>query len=87
MSIHPLHLPDSTRQRLTQFRRRVRVIKIAEGILAGLFGLVLSYLAVFLIDRFLDTPVSLRMGLLIAGSLGLAVFRSEERRVGKECVP
>ena len=74
MSVHQLHLPETTRQRLAQFQRKVRIVKISEGILAGLFGLVLSYLAVFCIDRFVDTAASLRAGLLIAGSLGLAVF-------------
>ena len=55
MSNHGLQLPESTRVRLVQFQKRVRVVKIAEGILAGLLGLVLSYLAVFVIDRFIDT--------------------------------
>lgn len=74
MGSQGLRLPDSTRERLEQFQRRVRVVKIAEGILAGLFGLVLSYLAVFIIDRFIDTSATLRASLLIAGSVGLAVF-------------
>lgn len=74
MSSQGLRLPDSTRERLEQFQRRVRIVKIAEGVLAGLFGLVLSYLSVFLIDRFVDTPAMLRTALLIAGSVGLAVL-------------
>ena len=74
MSIHQLHLPETTRRRLSQFQRKLRVVKIAEGVLAGIFGLVLSYLAVFLLDRIVDTPAAMRTGLLIAGSMGLAVF-------------
>lgn len=74
MGSQGLRLPDSTRERLEQFQHRVRVIKIAEGILAGLFGLVLSYLAVFFIDRFIDTPALLRTALLVSGSVGLAIF-------------
>jgi hypothetical protein len=74
MSSRGLSLPDSTRERLDQFRQRVRVIKIAEGILAGLFGLVLSYLAVFIIDRFIDTSALVRTSLLLSGSVGLAVL-------------
>ncbi len=74
MSSQGLRLPDSTRERLEQFKRRVRIVKIAEGILAGLFGLVLSYLAVFVIDRFIDTPAALRTMLLIVGSVGLAIL-------------
>ena len=74
MSSRGLSLPDSTRERLEQFRKRVRIIKIAEGILAGLFGLVLSYLAVFIIDRFIDTSALIRTSLLLSGSVGLAVL-------------
>lgn len=74
MSSRGLNLPDSTRERLEQFRQRVRVVKIAEGILAGLFGLVLSYLAVFIIDRFIDTSALVRTSLLLSGSVGLAVL-------------
>jgi hypothetical protein len=74
MSSRGLNLPDSTRERLEQFRQRVRLIKIAEGIMAGLFGLVLSYLAVFIIDRFIDTSALFRTSLLLSGSVGLAVL-------------
>ena len=74
MSLLGLRLPDSTRERLDQFRNRVRVVKIAEGALAGLFGLVLSWLAVFIIDRFIDTPAAMRAVLLIVGSVGLAIL-------------
>jgi hypothetical protein len=74
MSINGLRLPDSTVERLVAFQRRVRFVKIAEGILAGLFGLVLSYLAVFILDRFIDTTAVARSVLLVAGTVGLAVF-------------
>ncbi len=74
MSQHGLQLPESTRLRLVQFQQRVRVVKTAEGILAGLLSLLLSYLAVFVIDRFIDTPATLRMVLLVAGSIGMAVL-------------
>ena len=74
MSDNGLQLPESTRVRLIQFQQRVRVVKIAEGILAGFFGLVLSYLAVFVIDRFINTPAILRSSLLATGSIGMAVL-------------
>ena len=74
MSDNGLQLPESTRVRLIQFQQRVRVVKIAEGILAGLFGLVLSYLAVFVIDRFINTSSILRSALLATGSIGMAVL-------------
>jgi len=74
MSDNGLQLPESTRVRLIQFQQRVRVVKIAEGILAGIFGLVLSYLAVFVIDRFINTPAIFRSVLLATGSIGMAVL-------------
>ena len=74
MNDNGLQLPESTRVRLVQFQQRVRVIKIAEGILAGLLGLVLSYLTVFVIDRFIDTQAILRTVLLVTGSIGMAIF-------------
>jgi len=74
MSTHGLQLPESTRLRLVEFQKRVRVVKIAEGVLAGLFGLVVSYLTVFLLDRVIDTSGALRFALLLVGSVGLAVF-------------
>ncbi|TWT57874.1 hypothetical protein KOR42_12410 [Thalassoglobus neptunius] len=67
-------LPPNTTRRLSDFRQRVRMIKVAEGLLAGIFGLVLSYLAVFALDRIFDTPAIIRGTILVLGSVGLAVF-------------
>ena len=60
MSENGLQLPETTRIRLVEFQKRVRVIKVAEGILAGAFGLLASYLVVFVIDRFIDTSALVR---------------------------
>lgn len=51
------------------------VVKLAEGLLAALFGIAVSYLLVFALDRFFETPASVRLGLLIAGgaTLGLGL--------------
>ncbi|MEZ6132562.1 MAG: hypothetical protein R3C59_28180 [Planctomycetaceae bacterium] len=74
MSSQAIVLPPTTRQRLEDFRRQVRRIKLAEGVLAGLFGLALSYVAVFIVDRFVDTPAVLRTAILIGGCLGFGLF-------------
>ncbi|CAK9009790.1 unnamed protein product, partial [Durusdinium trenchii] len=63
-----------TRQRLEEYRSRVRFVKIAEGILAGLFGLAVSYLMVFILDRFFDTPAVVRLVILLTGSVGVGLF-------------
>lgn len=74
MSSKAIQLPDTTRKRLDEFRKQVRKIKLAEGILAGLFGLAVSYNAVFIIDRFVDTSSLARIAILIVGALGFGLF-------------
>ena len=74
MSSPAIHLPETTRQRLEEFQSLVRKIKVTEGILAGLFGLALSYVGVFILDRFIDTPAAVRGLLLIGGALGFGLF-------------
>lgn len=60
-------LPPILEAKLGDFRRRVWVVKLAEGFLAGLFGIALSYLLVFALDRLWETPGWVRLGILIAG--------------------
>ncbi len=74
MNTQRVELPAMTRQRLEEFQKRVRFIKVVEGLLAGLFGLTASYIAVFVLDRFIDTPAMLRVLILITGSLGMGLF-------------
>lgn len=68
-------LPVILEAKLADFRKRVWVVKLTEGLLAAGFGIVLSYLLVFGLDRVMETPVWLRAGLLIAGAavLGLGL--------------
>ncbi|MEM7456654.1 MAG: hypothetical protein AAF456_20080 [Planctomycetota bacterium] len=67
-------LPDRMRTKLEDFQRRVWIIKLAEGLLAAAFGLLVSYLVVFGLDRVIDTPAWARAAILITGSLGAAVW-------------
>ena len=71
----PLPLPPVLETKLSDFRRRVWLIKLAEGMLAAAFGLALSYVIVFALDRFFDTPAWLRGSILFAGAavLGLGL--------------
>ncbi len=64
---HHLELPTQLRHKLETYRRRVWMVKLAEGVLAGIFGLLVSYLLVFVLDRFGDTPAWLRLLLLLTG--------------------
>ncbi|TLD71169.1 hypothetical protein FEM03_09695 [Phragmitibacter flavus] len=66
-------LPPILEEKLAAFRRRVWLIKLTEGLLAGLFGLALSYLLVFVLDRFFETPTSVRLAILLTGTSVLAL--------------
>lgn len=70
-----LPLPPTLEAKLADFRRRVWIIKLLEGLLAAVFGLALSYALVFTLDRFFDTPGWVRGLLLFAGAavLGLGL--------------
>ena len=67
MSIAQVHngltLPESLRKQLLGFRRRVWLLKTAEAAAIACFGLLSAYLAVFVLDRLLDTPSWLRVSL------------------------
>ena len=69
-----LKIPPGMQAKLEEFRKRMWIVKLAEAFLAGIFGLILSYLVVFVLDRLGDTSASLRIGILIGGTLGLALF-------------
>lgn len=66
-------LPPLLTAKLADFRRRVWIVKGLEGVLAGAFGLLLSYLLVFALDRLFDTPAWLRGTLLVAGAAVLGI--------------
>jgi hypothetical protein len=65
-------LPPLLAAKLADFRRRVWVVKGIEGVLAGLFGLLVSFVVVFGLDRLIDTPGWLR-GLIFAGGAAVVV--------------
>ncbi len=62
-----LPIPPNLQRKLESFQHRLWSTKIAEGALAGLAGLGLSYLVIFGIDRVIDTPVWLRYTILALG--------------------
>ncbi len=62
-----LRLPPHLQRKLEAFQQRLWSIKIAEGALAGIIGLGLTFLVVFTIDRFIDTPQIVRVVLLVLG--------------------
>ncbi|HJT33506.1 MAG TPA: proline-rich domain-containing protein [Pirellulales bacterium] len=80
-----LKLPDTLRDQLLAFRRRVWSSKSAEALAVAAFGLLMAYLAVFTLDRLVDTPAGVRGALLtaaiaIAGIVPLYAYRWIWRR-------
>ena len=63
-----LPLPPVLSSKLSDFRRRVWLVKLTEGLLAALTGLAVSYLVVLVLDRFMETPPWLRGTLLALGA-------------------
>lgn len=49
-------IPEGLRNQLAAFQGQLWRVKIIEAVLAGFFGLLVSFLLVFLTDRFVATP-------------------------------
>lgn len=67
-------IPDSLQVQLDAFRRQLWRIKITEAVFAGVVGLCLSFLLLFVSDRFWNTPWWLALIILLVGMLGFALF-------------
>ena len=65
-----VNLPPRMKAALEQYQKRVWTI-IAEGALAGIFGVLISYITVFCLDRVFDTPTLLRALILVMGMVGM----------------
>jgi hypothetical protein len=69
-----LQLPRSLEQQLLEFRRRVWLIKSIEAVGGAVFGVVVGYLAVYCLDRLVDTPAAARLVIFLAAMLGCAML-------------
>ena len=67
-------IPEALRLQLDHFRRHLWRVKILEAIAAGFIGLLVSFLLVYGLDRFFQTPGWARLGILLAGISLFAVF-------------
>ena len=66
-----VNLPPRMKAALEQYQKRVWVIKLTEGALAAIFGVLISYIIVFCLDRVFDTPTLLRVLILVVGIVGM----------------
>ena len=55
-----LQLPEGAAEAVARFRRRVWTIKMVEAAAAAVFGILVAYLLMFLLDRAWDTPIWVR---------------------------
>lgn len=67
-------IPEGLKNQLAEFQGQLWRVKIIEALLAGFFGLIGSFLLVFVIDRFVATPPLARLFILLAGTSLFAVF-------------
>ena len=68
-----LQLPGSLETQLHEFRRRVWTIKSLEAAGGAICGLIAGYLAVYLLDRIIDTPAAARWGIFLTALIGCAI--------------
>ena len=69
-----LALPDELRRQLADFRRTVWVIKAIEAFCGALFGVLVAWLVLFLLDRVGDTPAAVRWTLFAAAVASCAAI-------------
>ena len=67
-------IPAELSKQLADFQKSLWRIKITEAILAGIFGLIISFLLVFALERLFPIPALARLAILVAGTSLAAVF-------------
>ncbi|MFM7245423.1 MAG: hypothetical protein ACKO40_14795, partial [Planctomycetaceae bacterium] len=75
-------LPADLVKRLVAFRGRVRRIKFFEAACAAASGIAVAWLAIFLCDRLGETPVVVRVALLLAAIMACLAVPVAIRRWG-----
>ena len=69
-----LALPEGLRRQLDAFRRTVWTIKAIEAFCGALFGVLVAWLVLFLLDRVSDTPAAVRWMLFAAAVASCAAI-------------
>lgn len=71
---HRLTLPESLQTQLLDFRRRVWTVKLVEAVCGAVIGVLIAFLATFLLDRVFDTPWEVRFGIFVAAMVGCGLI-------------
>ena len=69
-----LALPDGLRRQLDAFRRTVWTIKATEAVCGAVFGVLVAWLLLFLLDRLCDTSAAVRWVLFAAAVASCAAI-------------
>lgn len=64
----PVPIPESLRKQLEEFRRQLWRMKVLEAVIAGVIGLLVSFLLVYGLDRIWQTPALVRLIVLLGGT-------------------
>lgn len=71
---HRLTLPESLQTQLLDFRRRVWTVKLVEAVCGAVIGILLAFLATFVLDRVFDTPWEVRLGIFVTAMVGCGLI-------------
>ena len=69
-----VRLPVELEQQLYRYRNSVWTTKITEAVAIAVCAILMAFLGIFVLDRFLDTPSGLRFAALAAAGLGCAII-------------
>ncbi len=75
-----IEIPESLRQQLLAYRRRVWTVKLIEAAAIAVIGVLAGFLLIFVIDRLFDTPWLVRGLILAAAVWGCAAIPLALRR-------
>ena len=67
-------LPDSLVAQLRSYEARLRRMETIAAFAGGLAGLLITYVLLFVADRFINTPIAARMTLTVCGAVLAAWF-------------
>ena len=72
--MNSIQLPDSLVAQLQAYERKLRRMETLVAVAGGLAGLLITYVLLFVFDRFVNTPVWARTVLMVTGALLAAWF-------------
>jgi hypothetical protein len=68
---HRLDIPDSLRDKMLAFRKRLWSVKLIEAVAAAAIGVLAGFLAMYLVDRLVDPPRLVRWAIFAGAFLTL----------------